>query len=119
MRSIVLKAALIALCSMAPSAIAAPCVMPGNWFEPGRGETDSAGLLARMSRQSVVLLGETHDIAAHHDWQVDTLRALHALRPRMVIGLEMLPRSAQPVLDAWSRGEIGEQALFERTDWKR
>jgi uncharacterized iron-regulated protein len=119
MRSIILKAALLALYSMAPPAIAAPCVTPGNWLEPGRGETESGGLLARMSRQSVVLVGETHDVGAHHDWQVDTLRALHALHPRMVIGLEMLPRSAQPVLDAWVRGEISEQALFERTDWKR
>jgi hypothetical protein len=73
MRSIILKAALLALYSMAPPAIAAPCVTPGNWLEPGRGETESGGLLARMSRQSVVLVGETHDVGAHHDWQVDTL----------------------------------------------
>lgn len=119
MRSNFLMAALCASIVMMPAAHAGQCVQPGSWLEPGRGETDSAGLLARMSRQSVVLLGETHDMAAHHDWQLDTLRALHALRPRMAIGLEMLPRSAQPVLDAWVRGELSEQQLFERTEWKR
>lgn len=111
-----------ALCGgllLAPAVPAAACVAPGSWLEPGQGETESAALMRRMSRQSVVLLGETHDSAAHHDWQLDTLRALHALRPRLVIGLEMLPRSAQPALDAWVRGELSEAALFERTDWKR
>lgn len=119
MRSNFLMAALCASLFVMAAAHAGQCVTPGNWLEPGRGETDSAGLLARMSRQSVVLLGETHDMAAHHDWQLDTLRALHALRPHVVIGLEMLPRSAQPVLDAWVRGELSEQQLFERTEWKR
>ncbi|OYW33390.1 MAG: hypothetical protein B7Z51_01515, partial [Methyloversatilis sp. 12-65-5] len=111
-----------ALCGglvLAPAVPAATCVTPGSWLEPGQGKTESAALMRRMSGQSVVLLGETHDSAAHHDWQLDTLRALHALRPRLVIGLEMLPRSAQPVLDAWVRGELSEAALFERTDWKR
>lgn len=117
MRSILVLTALFATLAL-PQA-AAQCVAPGSWLEPGHGQTEPVRLLTRMSRQAVLLLGETHNVAAHHAWQVDTLRALHDLRPRMVIGLEMLPRSAQPVLDAWVRGEIGEQALFERSDWKR
>ncbi|MFZ5504476.1 MAG: ChaN family lipoprotein [Pseudomonadota bacterium] len=100
-------------------ALAAQCVPPGRWIAPGKGELDAGSVLARASAQSVLLLGETHDVAAHHDWQLDTLRALHARRPQMVIGLEMLPRNAQPVLDAWVRGDIDETALFERTGWTR
>jgi uncharacterized iron-regulated protein len=108
------------LCSaLTQGAGAAQCVVPGSWLEPGRGTAEPAALLARMSRRSVLLLGETHDVAAHHAWQLETLRALLALRPDMVIGLEMLPRSAQPVLDDWVRGDISERQLFERSDWKR
>lgn len=95
------------------------CVPPGRWIEPGRGEIDAVGVIARAARDDILLLGETHDVAAHHDWQLDTLRALHALRPQLVVGLEMLPRRAQPVLDAWIRGDIDEATLFERTEWKR
>ena len=103
------------LAALLQPALAAQCVPPGRWIAPGKGELDAGSVLARASAQSVLLLGETHNVAAHHDWQLDTLRALHARRPQMVIGLEMLPRNAQPVLDAWVRGDIDETALFERT----
>ena len=116
-RSLLLTACLYS--ALTQCATAAQCVVPGSWLEPGRGTAEPAALLARMSRRSVLLLGETHDAAAHHAWQLETLRALLALRPDMVIGLEMLPRSAQPVLDDWVRGGISEQQLFERSDWQR
>jgi len=34
------------------------------------------------------------------------------------VGLEMLPREKQPVLDDWTRGELDEAALLERTQWR-
>ncbi|HEY9192153.1 MAG TPA: ChaN family lipoprotein [Methyloversatilis sp.] len=117
LRTLLLMACLC--CVLTQGAAAAQCVTPGSWLEPGRGTAEPAALLARMSRRPVLLLGETHDMAAHHAWQLDTLRALQVLRPDMVIGLEMLPRSAQPVLDDWVRGKISEQQLFERSDWQR
>ncbi|MBU0600998.1 MAG: ChaN family lipoprotein [Gammaproteobacteria bacterium] len=119
MRTFLLSLFMCSAFALASSGAAAACVVPGRWLEPGQGEAEPAPLLERMSRKSVVLLGETHNEAAHHVWQLDTLRALHALRPDMVIGLEMLPRAAQPVLDAWVRGELGEDALFERSRWRQ
>lgn len=111
-------------CLLATLFLSAPlaaqqCVPPGRWLEPGAGEVDAGGVIARAARNDVLLLGETHSVAAHHTWQVDTLRALYALRPQLVIGVEMLPRRAQPALDAWVRGDIDEATLFERTDWQR
>ncbi|BBI47905.1 hypothetical protein HORIV_03260 [Vreelandella olivaria] len=46
------------------------------------------------------------------------MAGLHALRDDMVIGLEMLPRSAQPALDAWIAGELDDNALLEQTQWE-
>ena len=72
------------LAALLQPALAAQCVPPGRWIAPGKGELDAGSVLARASAQSVLLLGETHDVAAHHDWQLDTLRALHAIWTRPV-----------------------------------
>ena len=39
-----------------------------------------ADLIADMAARDVVLLGEHHDVADHHHWQLHTLAALHARR---------------------------------------
>jgi uncharacterized iron-regulated protein len=67
----------------------------------------------------VVLLGERHDSAEHHRWQLHTLAALHALQPRMVLGMEMFPRRVQNVLDEWSAGSLTEEELLARTEWNQ
>jgi uncharacterized iron-regulated protein len=64
------------------------------------------------------MLGEQHDRLAHHRWQLHTLAGLHAHHPRMVIGLEMLPREAQPALDAWVAGELDEAGFLEASEWQ-
>ncbi|MFO8002624.1 ChaN family lipoprotein, partial [Thioalkalivibrio sp.] len=42
---------------------------------------------------------------------------LHARRPDMVIGLEMLPRESQPALDAWVAGALDEQGFLRESNW--
>jgi uncharacterized iron-regulated protein len=90
----------------------------GRWLDPSSGETVAAGqLFARLARARVVLLGEEHTAAEHHRWQAYVLAALHSRTPNMVVGFEMLPRRAQPVLDAWSAGSLSEEAFLKRSDW--
>ena len=72
-----------------------------------------------MAQRKVVLLGERHDDADHHAWQLATLGALHMLRPQMVIGFEAFPRRAQPVLDKWIAGELSERQLLEQANWEK
>lgn len=96
------------------------CVPVGVWVEPGAaGPRPVAGadLLARLARLSVVLLGENHDSAEDHRWQLQTLTALHALRPGMVLAFEMFPRRLQPILDRWVAGEFAEAAFLKAVDW--
>lgn len=93
------------------------CPQPGQWWQSGNAVA-SPTLLAQAAQQQVVLLGEQHDAIEHHRWQLHTLAGLHALREEMVIGLEMLPRSAQPVLDQWVAGQLTEEALLTESHWE-
>lgn len=74
-------------------------------------------LIADMARRDVVLLGEHHDEADHHRWQLHTLAALHAQRPRMVIGFEAFPRRVQPVLDKWVAGSLTSAQFLAEVKW--
>ncbi|OJA06409.1 ChaN family lipoprotein [Halomonas sp. QHL1] len=108
--------AALALVSLLPSVTLAACPSPGQWWQEEQPLTNSE-LLTTAAQQQVVLLGEQHDEIAHHRWQLHTLAGLHALRDNLVIGLEMLPRSAQPTLDAWVADELDSATMLEQTQW--
>ena len=95
------------------------CVVPGHWQVPGGDVLPRTQAIDAAGRARVVLLGEQHDNAAHHRWQLETLGALYRIRPDLAVGAEMFPRRLQPVLDAWSRGELEEVAFLEQTDWDK
>ena len=95
------------------------CVPVATWMAPADGlQRSRSEVLRQASAGSFVLLGEVHDNAMHHAWQLDMLSGLYALRQRLVIGLEMLPRAAQPVLDAWVRGDIDEETFLRQSGWR-
>jgi uncharacterized iron-regulated protein len=97
------------------------CVPSATWVVPRTGALERANpteLIASAAKRAVVLLGETHDNADHHRWQLHTLAALHAQRPRMVIGFEMFPRRVQPALDRWIAGELSEREFLAQADWR-
>ena len=101
------------------AAQAQDCPVPGQWQAGDGKRLSTAELMPELSDHRVLLLGERHDRLDHHRWQLHTLAALHAHRPSMVIGLEMLPREAQPALDAWIAGELDEAALLAASDWQQ
>ncbi len=93
------------------------CVPQGSWAAPGRGEISNVDIVANAAKNSVVLLGETHVNMEHHRWQLQTLAALYAVRPDMVIGFEMFPRRVQSVLDQWVAGELTEKEFLTAVQW--
>ena len=98
------------------------CLKPSGWYAAdasGARPVRAAAVLADMAQRKIVLLGERHDNADHHAWQLATLGALHMLRPQMVIGFEAFPRRAQPVLDKWIAGELSERQFLEQVDWDK
>jgi uncharacterized iron-regulated protein len=101
-----------------PPASSASCVPQAGWVEPSKGLVSAPQLLQRTAQASVVMLGERHDSAEQHRWQLQTLAGLHAYRPDLVIGMEMFPRRVQPALDRWIAGETTERELLAETDWR-
>lgn len=116
-----LGAALLGLACLAGPARAAPAACEaGVWLDTSTRERRAHdAVLGEAARQGVVLLGETHDNAEHHRWQLSILGGLLALRPDMAIGFEAFPASVQPVLDRWVKGELGEKELLAQADWER
>jgi len=108
---------LLSLLGLAPAAHA-ECVPVAAWVAPGGDRLAARDVLSRAARASVVLLGESHDSAEHHRWQLQTIAALHALRPDLVLGFEAFPRRAQPALDRWVAGELSEKEFLAQTDWR-
>ncbi len=108
---------LLSVLGLAPAAHA-ECVPVAAWVAPGGDRLAARDVLSRAARASVVLLGESHDSAEHHRWQLQTLAALHALRPDLVLGFEAFPRRVQPALERWVAGELSEQAFLAQTDWR-
>ena len=96
------------------------CLAPGEWAIPHAGTATAEPadqVFARLARQQVVLLGESHDDAEHHRWQLHVLAGLYALHPRLVLGLEMFPRRVQPVLDQWVAGQLSDEQFLLRSEW--
>jgi hypothetical protein len=101
---------------------ATSCLAPASWTIFGDRKprlANSQQVLAELARRDVVLLGEQHDDADHHQWQLQVLAGLHALRPDMVIGFEMFPRRLQPVLDRWVAGELSVKEFLLQAEWEK
>src|SRR5262245_24720987 len=92
------------------------CMPVGVWVYPGRSEQPD-DVLGALARRGVVLLGESHDEAEHHRWQLHTIAALLSRQPDMVLGFEMFPRRVQAVLDRWSKGELNEAEFLREVNW--
>ena len=96
------------------------CVSSGAWFDPASREPVSAGdVLDSAAASGLVLLGETHDNADHHRWQLQTIAALAARSEPMLLGFEMFPRRVQPLLDDWVAGSLTEDEFLEAVEWDR
>lgn len=88
------------------------------WCDPLTGAIlDGRALMERMARRQAVLLGETHDVAEIHRWQMHVIAALHQLQPRLAVGFEMFPRRLQPVLDRWVDGQLSTAAFLAESEW--
>ncbi len=113
--------AIVTMLTPSCGAVAASCAPVGTWLVPSQqGKRLSAdNAISRLAERQVVLLGESHGNADDHRWQLQVLAALHGRRPDLRIGLEMLPRAAQPVLDRWMAGELSVKVFLESVNWDR
>ncbi len=90
-----------------------------RWMDPSTGALlDAPGLMRSLATRQAVLLGETHDVAEIHRWQLQVTTCLHLLRPNLAVGFEMFPRRLQPVLDRWVAGALGTQDFLREVEWE-
>lgn len=73
-------------------------------------------LIAALAQAPAVLLGEQHDRADHHRWQLHVAAGLAAHRP-VVMGFEMFPARLDPVLADWVAGRLDEDSFLTRAEW--
>lgn len=118
-RACALAFAAAALFAATPARAHEGCVAEGAWTAPDGGRMGAQEIFARAARARVVLLGESHDNAEHHRWELHTAAALAGLQPRLVLGFEMFPRRVQAALDRWVAGELTEQEFLLAADWSR
>jgi len=78
---------------------------------------DLEGITPRLAGKRVVFIGETHNRFDHHLTQLEIIRRLHALHPRLAIGMEAFQQPFQPVLDDYIAGRLSEQELLRGTEY--
>lgn len=94
------------------------CVPEGRWYLPRQARLGAVpDVMGDLSEHDVVLLGEVHDSEVHHIWQLQVIAAMHGLRGNIVIGMEMLPRSVQPILDKWVANELTPDEFLRLSNW--
>ncbi|GEM_PF-207507 len=108
----------------ASTASLSACLTSGQWYHGTSFKPLSAPDLYRQAANTqIILLGERHDNEAHHQWQLQTLAAIHAYNPDMAIGFEAFPRSVQTHLDAWSGPQkqktLSQEQFLKNIQWQK
>lgn len=74
---------------------------------------NSEQLFDLLSGSRVIYIGETHDNIENHRVQLDIIKGLEKKFPgKIAVGMEMFTQPAQPALDQWLKGELGEKEIF-------
>jgi uncharacterized iron-regulated protein len=88
--------------------------------------TNFNDIINDIGKSRVIYVGETHTEYSHHLLQLQVIQALHAKNgtdgenknKKLAIGMEMFPRSAQPVLDDYISGKIKtEKDFLKKSDY--
>ena len=78
-----------------------------------------AEVARKLSKASLVFVGESHTSSEFHRVQLQVLRELHRAGRKVLVGLEMFPVAEQPALDRWNAGELSEEEFVEKSRWYR
>lgn len=87
------------------------------WIDRDGQAQDHQTIIARAARSGAVLLGERHDRADHHRWQLHMAAALSGHRP-VSLGFEMFPARVDPILAEWVGGTLDEDAFLSKVGWQ-
>ncbi len=74
-------------------------------------------IIPALADKRVVFIGETHNRYEHHLTQLEIIRRLHAINPRIAIGMEAFQQPFQRYLDAYVAGELSERELLRKSEY--
>ncbi len=81
--------------------------------QSGSFDTITAELLAKR----VIYVGEMHTTMADHRLQLQIIRALFEKDPKLAIGMEMFPATAQKTLDDYVAGKLSEKEFLKQSGY--
>ncbi len=84
-----------------------------------KATTNLEGIIPVLAGKRVVLVGETHDRYDHHLMELEIIRRLHAVHPRLAIGMEAFQQPFQGILDDYVAGRVDEKQLLRGTEYYR
>lgn len=73
-------------------------------------------LVGRSLEADVIVVGEEHDDATAHAFQLALVSDIVALDEGTALSLEMLERPEQPIVDEWLNGELTTDEMIDRTE---
>ncbi|UFS70430.1 ChaN family lipoprotein [Geomonas sp. RF6] len=74
-------------------------------------------MMEEVRNAPLILVGEHHDVSAHHKLQLEIVKRLHEQGKPVAIGLEMFEASTQGALDAWVAGKVPVSAFIKVYQW--
>lgn len=80
---------------------------------PTGQEVDFDAMMDVLSAARVIYVGEMHTSVEDHRVQLEVIRALESRFPgRIMVGMEMFERTAQPALDTWREGALSRDEFL-------
>jgi uncharacterized iron-regulated protein len=93
---------------------------PYAWIDGNTGKSITYDeVVARARASQVIVVGEQHDQASHHEVQRRIVTTLAAPSAKIVVGLEMLTWEKQATLDRFNTGELDADAFAAAVDWQK
>ena len=81
--------------------------------------SDIEGIMPELADKRVVIIGEIHDRFDHHQTQLEIIRRLHAMHPRLAIGMEAFQQPFQHFLDDYVEGRLSDRQMLRSTEYYR
>ncbi len=117
---------LLLIAALAAAALPACASGPPGPGGPRKGEildarrdraTSFDAMVEDLATVPMVFVGESHPSAEHHEIQRRIVDELSRRNPHLIVGLEMLQRPYQEVLDRWSAGTMSEDGFLREVSW--
>lgn len=82
-------------------------------------EVSFQDLINELLNYQVVYLGEVHDNEDIHEIQFKVLKALHQRYKKVILAMEMFQQPYQEFLDEFVEGDINEEEMLKKTNYRK